>query len=173
MKKREARVTRKACREQLKQKQLACELLKVLRRCFQGLLPALKAISDSRHPSYIRYQNHVLLMTRIPSAIFYINSMRKTGEEFNSEKVIQNIGYLCGQSLKEAPYWETINLYLKTVPPEELQEVVNAIVYGLLRSRAFEDARIRGKYWQVILDGTQLASSSRKLDGECLYRIHT
>lgn len=80
--------------------------------------------------------------------------MRKTSEEFNSEKVIQNIGYLCGESLKEAPYWETINLYLKTVPPEELQEVVNAIVYGLLRSRAFEDARIRGKYWQVILDGT-------------------
>ena len=69
-------------------------------------------------------------------------------------------------------YNDPTAIRISRMPPEELQEVVNAIVYGLLRSRAFEDARIRGKYWQVILDGTQLASSSRKLDGECLYRIH-
>lgn len=172
MKNGKTKVCRKASREQLEKVQLACELLRVLQRFFPGLLPALKAISDSRHPSYTKYQNHVLLMTRILSAIFYISSMRKTSEEFNSEKAIQNIGYLCGEQLKEIPYWETINLYLKTIPPEELQEVINNMVYGLLRSRAFEEARIRGKYWQVIVDGTQLASSPRKLDGECLYRVH-
>lgn len=165
-------VRRKAGREQLETFQLACELLRVLKRFFPGLLPALKEVSDIRHPSYIKYQRHVLLMTRILSAIFYISSMRKTSEEFNTEKVIQNIGYLCGEQLEEIPYWETINLYLKTVPPEELQEVIHEIVYGLLRSRAFEGARIRGKYWQVIVDGTQLASNTRQLDGESLYRVH-
>ncbi|WP_304975723.1 hypothetical protein [uncultured Acetatifactor sp.] len=42
----------------------------------------------------------------------------------------------------------------------------------LLRSRAFEDMRIRGKYWQVIIDGTQLYSTRGELDGKSLYRIH-
>lgn len=172
MKNRKTTVRRKESREQLKKFQLACELLRVLKRFFPALLPTLKAVTDKRHPSYIKYQNHVLLMTRILSAIFYISSMRKTSEEFNSEKVIQNIGYLCGEQLEEIPYWETINLYLKTVPPEELQEVIHDMVYSLLRSRVFEGARIRGKYWQVIVDGTQLTSSPRQLDGESLYRVH-
>lgn len=38
--------------------------------------------------------------------------MRKTSEEFNSETMIENIGYLSGQELTELPYWETINDYL-------------------------------------------------------------
>ena len=42
----------------------------------------------------------------------------------------------------------------------------------LLRSRVFEDSRIRGRYWQVIVDGTQLESSRRELDPKSLYRIH-
>ena len=32
--------------------------------------------------------------------------------------------------------------------------------------------RIRGKYWQVIIDGTQLYSTRGELDGKSLYRIH-
>ena len=41
-----------------------------------------------------------------------------------------------------------------------------------MRSRAFEEARIRGKYWQVIIDGTQLESSRKQLDPRSLYRVH-
>lgn len=112
-------------------------------------------------------------MTRILSSLFYISSMRKTSEEFNSEVVIQNIGNLCGNpDLEELPYWETINQYLKRLDPNGLQTVVCQLTRHLLRIRAFEDARIRGKYWQVILDGTQLQSSQDCLDPHCLYRVH-
>ena len=82
------------------------------------------------------------------------------------------MGYVCGIELEELPYWETINLYLEKVPDQELQEMICKLVKHLLRSRAFESARIRGRYWQVIVDGTQLASSRKELDGGCLYRIH-
>lgn len=54
MKNGKTKVCRKASREQLEKVQLACELLRVLQRFFPGLLPALKAISDSRHPSYTK-----------------------------------------------------------------------------------------------------------------------
>ena len=113
-------------------------------------------VEDPRHQSYVIYSNHVLLMTRILSSIFYINSMRSTSAEFNNDTSIENIGILCGEKLEELPYWETINDYLKRFSSDELQKVVWQLVHRLIRSRAFEDARMRGKYWQIIIDVSQL-----------------
>lgn len=152
---------------------LAAELTKVIRHFFPDLIPMLKTVSDVRHQGYVVYKNHVLLMTRILSSIFYISSMRKSSEELNCRQAISNISYLCGEELEEAPYWETINNYLKTFQPAELQKIIQELVRRLIRSRIFEDAKIRGKYWQVIVDGTQLESSRRKLDGKCLVRRHS
>lgn len=50
--------------------------------------------------------------------------MRKSSKEVNYEKVIRNIGYLCGEELEELPYWETINNYLKRLKLDELQKVI-------------------------------------------------
>ena len=142
----------------------------MIRHCFPTLLPLLKQIPDPRHQSYITYPDVILLMTRILSSLFYINSMRKTSEEFNSENLIKNIWMLCGEEpvTEELPYWETINRYLERVDPEKLQDVMHCLCRTLLRSRAFDDMRIRGKYWQVIIDGTQLHSTRKELDGESL-----
>lgn len=166
------KVTRAEARGHLAQFHLSCELLKVIRHFFPGLLSLLKQVRDPRDQRYITYQGQILLLTRILSSIFYISSMRKTSEEFNCGAMIENIGYLGGQELEELPYWETINNYLKGVQPEELQEIVCSLVRRLIRSRAFEKARISGEYWQVIVDGTQLYSSREKPDGKCLYRVH-
>ena len=73
------------------------------------------------------------------SSVFYISSMRESSEEFNSDKVIQNIGYLCNEELEELPYWETINNYLKRINPDELQNIIIELVKRLIRSRAFEE----------------------------------
>ncbi len=88
-------------REYLKQFQLASELTRVIQHFFPGLMSKLKQLPDPRHQSYITYQRHVLLMTRILSAILYIGSMRKASEEFNTEMAIENLGYLCGRSWKK------------------------------------------------------------------------
>lgn len=94
--------------------------------------------------------------------------MRKSSEEFNSDKVIQNIGYLCNEELEELPYWETINNYLKRINPDELQSIMIDLVKRLIRSRAFEEGRIRNRYWQIVMDGTGLFSSRKELDGKSL-----
>ncbi len=168
------KVTRKETRKHLEQFHLACELVKLIRHFFPDLIALLKQLPDPRHQSYITYPAAVLLMTRILSSIFYISSMRKTSEEFNSDTMMKNIWAICGEepAVNEIPYWETINRYLEKTDPKDLQEVINKLCHRLLRSRAFEDMRIRGKYWQVIIDGTQLYSTRGDLDGKSLYRIH-
>ena len=131
----------------------------------------LDAIADPRHQGYVKYKSRVLLATRILSAIFYISSMRKTSEEFNSQIVIENTGHLCGEDLKELPYWETIINCLKRVEPEELQNTVCGLVKKLMRSRAFEEARIRGTDWRILIDATGITSSRKELDGSYIFKV--
>lgn len=168
------KMTRKDSRRHFEQFHLAVELVKVIKHFFPDLVRLLKQTKDPRSQSYITYPNVVLTMTRILSSIFYISSMRKTSQKFNSETVIQNIWELCGEQSPEdeIPYWETINKYLERLDPQELQDVVCQLVHRLVRSRAFAGARVRNKYWQVIVDGTQIHSSRKKLDGKSLYRVH-
>ena len=87
------KITRKEVREHLEQFKLACELARLIRHFFPDLVPLLKQIPDPRNQSYITYPGVILLMTRILSSLFYIGSMRKTSEEFNSQTMIRNICY--------------------------------------------------------------------------------
>ena len=91
------KIRRKEVREHLEQLNLACELAKLIRHFFPDLLPLLKQIPDPRNQSYITYPAVLLLMTRILSSLFYISSMRKTSEEFNSSEMIKNIWHLSGE----------------------------------------------------------------------------
>ena len=166
------RVTRKESREQLEGFRLSCEVIKVMRHFFPQLWEELSRVKDPRHASYITYSSCTILMTRILSAIFYISSMRKASEELNTKTAIKNIGELCHQELEELPYWETINNYLKRIDPEEPQGIVCKMAYGLIRSRAFEEGRIRNRYWQILIDGTQIISGQRELDGKYIFKVH-
>jgi len=91
------KLTRKETRKHLEQFHLACELTKLIRHFFPDLMPLLRQLPDPRNQSYITYPAVVLLMTRILSSLFYISSMRKTSEEFNSDTVIENVWWLCGE----------------------------------------------------------------------------
>ena len=163
-KKTRKKTTRKETRKRLKELKLAVTLSKVINHFFPGLLPALARVNDPRNASYITYSGKVILMTRILSSV--------SSEEFNSDKVIQNIGYLCNEELEELPYWETINNYLKRINPDELQNIIIELVKRLIRSRAFEEGRIRNRYWQIVMDGTGLCSSRKELDGKSLYKVY-
>ena len=171
-KKTRKKTTRKETRKRLKELKLAVTISKVINHFFPGLLPALARVNDPRNASYITYSGKVILMTRILSSVFYTSSMRKSSEEFNSDKVIQNIGYSCNEELEELPYWETINNYLKRINPDELQNIIIELVKRLIRSRAFEEGRICNRYWQIVMDGTGLCSSRKELDGKSLYKVY-
>ena len=83
---------------------------------------------------------------------------------------MENLYQFMGREGKEyLPHAVTVNEYFERLEPEELQKVQQKQVYGLIRSKAFYDARFQKK-WLVIVDGTQTYSGKRKLNDGCLER---
>lgn len=167
------KITRNDTMIHLEQFHLACELLKLIKHFFPELVTLLKKVKDPRHQSYITYEKEILLMTKILSSLFYIESMRKTSEEFNCREAIENVNTMCGNDgLEQLPHWSTINDFLERLEPSQLEQIIPKLVGHLLQMRCFEDSRVRGKYWQILIDGTQLCNTTIPLDKRCLKKTH-
>lgn len=125
---------------------------------------------DPRHQSYTEYSNKVMLGTVFYKGIAGIESMQGMTYEFNRERVVKNLLRFMGEKEREyLPHAVTVNEYFERLDPDGLQKVQQKQVYGLIRSKAFYNARLQGK-WLVIVDGTQTYSGSRKLNEGCLER---
>lgn len=163
--------TRAEKRNILEKVNFSSEILKIIKHFFPNLETMLDKISDSRHKSYVKYKNSLILMLRIFMSIFYIKSMRESTEKLNNSTIIRNIGLACGiKELDEIPHWNTLNNYLKTVNPAEIENLIYKLINKLIRCKAFEKAKVKDKYWQIIIDGTQLFTSKKPLDKKCLKR---
>ncbi len=142
--------------------------MKIIKHFFPGMIALLRKVDDPRHPSYIDYKNHLILFVRILAAVFHIGSMRKITSNFNNSTVINNIAVLLGeQDLNELPHYETINDYLKLFKETELENVITGIVSRLIRMQSFYGSRIRNKYWQIIVDGTETHNFGRLKKAHC------
>ena len=125
---------------------------------------------DPRNQSYTVYSNDELLGTMFYKGIAGIKSMQSMTYEFNRESVVENLYRFMGKKEKEyLPHAVTVNEYFERLSPGELQKVQQKQVYGLIRSKAFYNARFQKK-WLVIVDGTQTYSGRRKLNDGCLER---
>ena len=111
-----------------------------------------------------------MLATAFYKGIAGIKSMQSMTYEFNREEIVKNLYRFMGEKEKAyLPHGVTLNEYLERLEPEELQKVQQKQVYGLIRGKAFYNARFRKK-WLVIVDGTQMYSGGRKLNEGCLER---
>lgn len=146
------------------------ECNKVRDRYCPGLFRGFADTKDPRNQSYTEYSNDELLGTVFYKGIAGIESMQSMTYEFNQERVVKNLFRFMGRKQKEyLPHAVTINEYFERLEPDELQKVQQEQVYGLIRSKAFYDARFQKK-WLVIVDGTQTYAGSRKLNDCCLER---
>ena len=145
----------------------------MIRQFFPGLIPLLKRTADPRNPSYITYQNHVHLFTRILAAVFRMESMRKMTEELNKKACIENVRQMLDlEELEELPHWSSVNDYLERLKPDELESIPPKLCNRLIRMRSFEKSRIRNKYWQIIVDGVHLFTFHERHYPHCLTRTY-
>jgi len=165
-------VNRAERRRNLQSSRTLRELLSVIHSYFPSLINQLKHVEDPRYKNYTTYDISVLLMERILAAIFSIESMRRITSEFSDANMIKNIASILNQNLEELPSHDTINNCFKQLAPSELEGIIHKMIVRLTRRNTFNKSRVRGKYWQVLVDGTVLSSFKHRHCDNCLFRRH-
>src|SRR5699024_716786 len=103
-----------------------------------------------------------------------VTSMRGMTNQFNKEECIENVKKVLHlEELDELPHYDTINQFLSALNPVEIEKIRTYMIKELLKKRCFDDYRIDGKYWGIIIDGTCLFSFDKKHCDHCLRRLYT
>ena len=145
------------------------EFLKIQNHYFPELIQDIKNVLDGRNQSYTTYEIEVILYVMILKNACSIESMKEMTSSFNEDELIKNVYKILKLEGKDyLPHYVTINDCLSKLNPAELEKIRKNMIYGLLRKRSFQDARFLGKYWCVIVDGTQLFSFNEKHCEQCL-----
>lgn len=148
------------------------DVANIIKQYFPCLISKLDKLTDTRHQSYVEYTMSTITITRLLGLLCGITSMRQTTEIFNTEKAIQNIASLLEVELEELPHYDTINNVFERIDIEQLRGIQKYMVQRLIRSKMFDKYRYKGKYFQIVVDGTRLATFKERHCEHCLKRTY-
>ena len=172
-KRRKGSLSRKQIRDIKKDENLVRDLLSTINSFFPDLIDQLGDVKDNRHQSYVKYDISVVLLERILSGIFSYNSQTAMTNGLNNNNAIKNIAAFLGQEdLDELPHGDTMNDCFKKMDPDDLQELIHRMVYRLMRRNTFNDSRIDGCDWQLLIDATENFRSNKRHCDHCLFSRH-
>lgn len=162
------------CERRKKQKEInvLSEVINIIKQYFPCLTEKFNNLTDPRHQSYIEYNMKVIMIVRLLALICGIKSMRELTSTFNTEESIKNIEEITGIKLKELPHYDTINNVFERVDITELRKIQKYMVIKLIRSKMFDKYRYKGKYFQIVIDGTGLTSFKERHCKHCLKRVY-
>ena len=165
-------MNRKQRRELRKNKDLIKELYSIINKYLPDLLNMFSNLTDVRNKSYITYEMKTICVTRLFSLLCGLTTMTDiSSDTFNTDNCIKNVSKICGQDLKELPYWETIQDVFINIDTNELRNIQKYIVKALIRSKMFDKFRYNGAF-QLVFDGTGLSNHDYNLNDNCLIRKH-
>ena len=148
------------------------ELNKVQEKYCPSLFSMFGKVTDPRHQSYITYGMKEALGTLYYKYLAGLVSMRSMTEWFENEATTRNIYSFVGVPSREfLPHHQTLNELLVRVDPEEIERIMQKIVYRLIRRKSFDEAKYR-KRWSVLVDATETYSGKRCVNDRCLQRRH-
>ena len=165
-------MNRREKREMKKEIEVFSDVVKIINQYFPYLTKKLEELTDVRHQSYVEYRMTVITITRLLGLICGLKSMRQMTERFNTKETIENISKLLGVELEELPHYDTINNVFENIDITELQKIQKYMVTRLIRSKMFDKYRFRGKYFQIVIDGTGLATFKERHCNNCLKRTY-
>lgn len=148
------------------------DVVNILKQYFPKLIDKFEKLTDTRNQSYVEYQMSVISITRLLGLLCGIKSMRNTTEKFNTEETIKNIANILNIDLEEIPHYDTINNVFENIKIEELRKIQKYMVIALIRSKMFDKYRYKGKYFQIVIDGTGIISFKQRHCKHCLKRTY-
>ncbi len=150
-------------------------ILTIIHNYFPKIFELMNQIQDPRNQSYITYKQSDLVIARMLGSMCDCSSMNQMNRDFNNTNVIENYKILCGNHISELPHGDTINNYLKEVCIDALRGLLKLLKYmfkSMIDKKLLEDYRINNKYYQIIIDATQLFSFHEEHVENCLIRKH-
>ena len=165
-------MNRREKRKIKKEIEIFSDVVKIVKQYFPGLSKKLNELTDTRHQSYVEYQMSVITITRLLGLLCGIKSMRETTEKLDTEETIKNIGNILEIELEEIPHYDTINKVFEKINIEELRRIQKYMVNRLIRSKMFDKYRFKGKYFQIVIDGTNMMKFKKRHCKHCLKRVH-
>ena len=148
------------------------DVVNIIKQYFPQLTQKLEELTDARHQSYVEYKMSVITVTRLLGLLCGIKSMRETTEKFNTEETITNISKLLEIDLEELPHYDTINNVFEKIDIKQLRKIQKYMVNRLIRSKMFDKYRYKGKYFQIVIDGTGITSFKERHCKHCLKKTY-
>ena len=169
MKKKADWITKEKKRKIKKKDKGIVEIMMLMHHFFKELPVWLNEMTDPRNPSYTTYSQADLVLMGVLKNMCAVKSMRSMEEKFNEDTCIDTLRILSGDhGLSEMPHADTLNYYLERLSPKCLADVRKKMVKSLIRKKSFYRAKLFGKYWRIIVDGTGLFYFREKHCENCL-----
>ena len=148
------------------------ECNKIQNKYYPNLFSRFANVDDPRNQSYIDYSIKTMLGTLYYKYIGGISSMQEMTQQFNDEKVVENLYFFMGEAKKEyLPHGVTENEFLAKLNPKELEDIQKDIAYSMIRRKTFNEARVLKK-WQILIDATELDEGYQKKNEYYLSRCY-
>ena len=169
MKKKKDWRTKKRKRAIQKKDRGIVDLMRITHHFFAALSDWLNEMDDPRNQSYILYTQSDLVWMGLLKNMCAVRTMHGMEENFNESTCIETLRLLSGDKfLTEMPHADTLNYYLEKLSPQCLAQIRKRMIKSLIQGKSLCRAKLLGKHWRVILDGTGLFSFKEKHCENCL-----
>ena len=101
-----------------------------------------------------------------------LNELTDTRHQSYVEYQMSVITIILEIELEEIPHYDTINNVFEKINIEELRKIQKYMVNRLIRSKMFDKYRFKGKYFQIVIDGTNMMKFKKRHCKHCLKRVH-
>lgn len=165
-------MNRRERRKLKKEINIFSDMVNIIKQYFPQLVEKLEHLTDIRNQSYVEYKMSVITVTRLMGLLCGIKSMRETTLKLNTEETIQNIANLLEIDLEEIPHYDTINNVFEELEIGELRKIQKYMINRLIRSKMLNKYRFKGKYFQIVVDGTGIMNFKKRHCKHCLKRTY-
>lgn len=100
--------------------------------------------------------------------LFRLGALRRLRYDLGTPEGIANLNRVARVSLETFPHPDTLEYFLKGVAPEGIARVRREMTRDIIRSRALEPFRLRGRFYLVAVDGTWLLTFDKPHCPRCL-----
>jgi hypothetical protein len=147
--------------------------VRTVRHFFPDLNAWIEEIDDPRFAPMVVYDKRFLVWWGLGLFLFRLGSRRQLDYQFAADgpEVVGNFNRLAGTAQESRPVNKTLECFLRKVGSAAFARLRQRMVRRLIRMKALDQARLRGRF-VVLVDGTGYLLFHRRHCDHCLRQRH-